>query len=209
MWPELVARILDGDKCGHGNGKVCRLLRPPNPTAVSSSHLSRRRCRDCKGNPRYELLAENTVELRSSHYYAWIGWNWKIKNVDEVPQISPTWAQMLSLKCPLVTNAYSRLVLEQFVRAGYCFAYIDVHEWYMRRNSFGTADLFSIPLSQQVFLSWLRAFLRLRPSLASWTVCWDDIGMTGRLRPLVLATCCRHSHATWHVTVGSFNHCVA
>ncbi|ETI22461.1 hypothetical protein G647_06536 [Cladophialophora carrionii CBS 160.54] len=53
----------------------------------------------------------------------------------------------------------SRFVLEQALRAAYCFVYIDVHEWYMRRTPFGDGtthmpDFFSLPLEKQIFLGW-------------------------------------------------------
>ncbi len=43
------------------------------------------------------------------------------------------------------------------------FAYLDLHEWYMRRTPFGdgtspTPGFFSSPLRDQVLLSWMRAF---------------------------------------------------
>lgn len=56
----------------------------------------------------------------------------------------------------------SRFAIEQVIRAAYCFAFIDIHEWYIRRTPFGDGspppDLFSLPPSQQVFLAWFRAF---------------------------------------------------
>ncbi|KAJ9607725.1 hypothetical protein H2200_007803 [Cladophialophora chaetospira] len=72
-----------------------------------------------------------------------IGWNWRVKNVDEVP----------------LDTSRSAFVLEQILRASYCFAFLDIDEWYMRRTPFGdrTAplpDFFSLPLLQQVFLGW-------------------------------------------------------
>ncbi|KIX08170.1 uncharacterized protein Z518_02826 [Rhinocladiella mackenziei CBS 650.93] len=75
-----------------------------------------------------------------------IGWNWRVKNVDDVP--------------PDISR--SRFVLEQVIRAGYCFAYIDIHEWYIRRTPFGDGssgppDLFSIPIGEQIFWAWFRA----------------------------------------------------
>ncbi|OCT51557.1 hypothetical protein CLCR_08724 [Cladophialophora carrionii] len=62
-----------------------------------------------------------------------IGWNWRVKNVDEVS-----------------ANA---------LRAAYCFVYIDVHEWYIRRTPFGDGTtpmphFFSLPLGKQIFLGW-------------------------------------------------------
>lgn len=45
----------------------------------------------------------------------------------------------------------------------YCFAYIDLHEWYMARSPFGDGtiprpDLFSLPLHEQIFHGWFRVF---------------------------------------------------
>ncbi|EXJ68268.1 uncharacterized protein A1O5_08883 [Cladophialophora psammophila CBS 110553] len=76
-----------------------------------------------------------------------IGWNWRVKNVGEVPR----------------DISRSRFVLEQVARASYCFLYMDIDEWYMRRTPFGDGtspvpDLFTVPLWQQILLGWSSAF---------------------------------------------------
>ncbi|EXJ58575.1 hypothetical protein A1O7_06002 [Cladophialophora yegresii CBS 114405] len=53
----------------------------------------------------------------------------------------------------------SRFVLDQALRASYCFLYLDIDEWYMRRTPFGNGtthvpDFFSLPLGKQIYLGW-------------------------------------------------------
>ncbi|OAL20157.1 hypothetical protein AYO22_09129 [Fonsecaea multimorphosa] len=76
-----------------------------------------------------------------------IGWNWRVKNVDEVPR----------------DISRSRFVLEQAVRASYAFLYMDVNQWCTRWSDWGDGtapdfDLFTIPLWQQTLLGWSSAF---------------------------------------------------
>lgn len=92
-----------------------------------------------------------------------IGWNWRVKNVDDVRNdISRRCICLSSLRTDC-SDRVSGFVLEQVVRATCAFAYIDVHEWYMRRTPFGDGtssvpDLFSLSLREQVVLAWCRAF---------------------------------------------------
>ncbi|OAP60780.1 hypothetical protein AYL99_05782 [Fonsecaea erecta] len=76
-----------------------------------------------------------------------IGWNWRVKNVDEVPR----------------DISRSRFILEQAVGASYSLLYIDINQWCMHRTRWGDGatpgpDLFMIPLWQQVLLGWSCAF---------------------------------------------------
>ncbi|OQU96641.1 hypothetical protein CLAIMM_02691 [Cladophialophora immunda] len=76
-----------------------------------------------------------------------IGWNWRVKNVDQVPR----------------HISRSRFVLEQVARAFYSFLYMDINGWCMRRLPWGdrtasVSDPFALPLWQQILLGWSSAF---------------------------------------------------
>ncbi|EXJ86025.1 hypothetical protein A1O1_06394 [Capronia coronata CBS 617.96] len=75
-----------------------------------------------------------------------IGWNWRVKNVEEVARDIPR----------------SRFILVQIFRVIYCFAFLDVYEWCIRRTSFGDGtrpipDFFSVSLVQQILFAWAGA----------------------------------------------------
>ncbi|KAJ9494805.1 hypothetical protein H2202_009706 [Exophiala xenobiotica] len=76
-----------------------------------------------------------------------VGWNWKVKNVDEVPK----------------DMSRGQFVVQQIIRAGYCFALMDMHDWYFHRtfslnNGSISPEFFSLPFGRQVLLAWSSAF---------------------------------------------------
>ncbi|KAK6379512.1 hypothetical protein LTS17_006430 [Exophiala oligosperma] len=71
-----------------------------------------------------------------------VGWNWRVKNVEAVPM-------QLSRR---------QYIFQRLVRMGYCYLFMDVHEYLINHPQFRAGmvglDFFSIPLGQQFFLSW-------------------------------------------------------
>ncbi|KIW18353.1 hypothetical protein PV08_02641 [Exophiala spinifera] len=110
-----------------------------------------------------------------------VGWNWRVKNVEEVPVHLTRW----------------QYVFQRLVSMGYCYLLMDVHEYLVEHSQFRTGvvglDFFSIPLGRQVLLSW---------SVAVYSGCSMAIGYN--LVSAVMVGSGLSSPQSWPFLFGSF-----